>query len=480
LSLDELNREIEILKQRTLELETLRREKFPETTALKESEEEELLKLLAKDSTIIVKGKLKQNTGIKSITLTQPRSYKAHLKQTLKIEEDGSFFKEFKVKTPGFYILKCGKLETEVFLESNSTLGLIIDSLSRSDLKFVGDLAAENNFLQLKTGRFKQWYDGPTVEELSDSIDFTKRFLVQKEADLNALDSLIQKSTHPISAAFQQMEKATYEFGFARSLLPTKKEYLDTLDLNQTDLFSHYQYRKFLFEYFYSKTNFIENPTTYLPRYSDYKKQFDQINELFQEEKIRELLKTDVLYAALEQVNNSSINPLVKRFQREVKDEMYQRLIDRRYVNLVPVGNGTIAPEIEGISATGKRIKLSDYKGKYVYVFVWATWCAPCKVELPFYEKMIADYAGDNIEFLGVSVDKDKEKWLESFMYDKYPGTQILVRGDWNSPLIQDYKIQSVPHFILIGPNGEILEKDAPRPTKYIRNVLSQYGFDGV
>ena len=146
---------------------------------------------------------------------------------------------------------------------------------------------------------------------------------------------------------------------------------------------------------------------------------------------------------------------------------------------VLPV-NGTLAPEIEGVNSGGERIKLSDYKGKYVYVFVWATWCAPCKLELPFYEKLIADYGGDNIEFLGVSVDKDKDKWLESFMYDKYPGTQILVSGDWNSPLIRDYEIQSVPHFILIGPNGEILEKDAPRPTKHIRNLFSQFGFDGV
>ena len=111
-----------------------------------------------------------------------------------------------------------------------------------------------------------------------------------------------------------------------------------------------------------------------------------------------------------------------------------------------------------------------------MYIFTWATWCGPCKVELPFYERMIEDYQDENILFVGISVDKDKSKWTESFFYDNYPGLQVLVPGDWKSPFVRDYNIASIPQFVLINPDGEIAELNAERPTKNIKAQLSQYG----
>ena len=85
LTLEELTLEIETLRQKTTELEALRKQKFPDAIATSESEDE-LLMLLAKDSTIIVKGKLKQNKGINLLTISQPLSYKVNLEQKISIE----------------------------------------------------------------------------------------------------------------------------------------------------------------------------------------------------------------------------------------------------------------------------------------------------------------------------------------------------------------------------------------------------------
>ena len=89
---------------------------------------------------------------------------------------------------------------------------------------------------------------------------------------------------------------------------------------------------------------------------------------------------------------------------------------------------------------------------------------------------MLEDYSEANIEFVGISVDRSKKKWIESFFYNEYPGLQVLVPGDWKSPLVTDYQIASIPQFILIDPNGQIAELKAEHPTKNIKAQLSQYG----
>jgi len=175
-------------------------------------------------------------------------------------------------------------------------------------------------------------------------------------------------------------------------------------------------------------------------------------------------------------MNHAGVNPLVQKFKKEVSYDPFQYMVEKRYKSLVKPRKGTIAPELKGVTFEGNKFRLSEYRGKYVYIFSWATWCGPCKVEIPFYERMHEDYSDENIVFIGISVDKDKNKWRESFFYNEYPGIQVLIPGDWNSAFVKDYGVTSIPQFVLIDPNGVILETNAERPTKNIKAQLSQYG----
>jgi thiol-disulfide isomerase/thioredoxin len=115
----------------------------------------------------------------------------------------------------------------------------------------------------------------------------------------------------------------------------------------------------------------------------------------------------------------------------------------------------------------GGSTKLEDFKGKYVYIDVWATWCGPCRAEIPHLQKTEEKYHGKNIEFVSISVDvaKDHDKW-KKFVGDKtLGGTQLIADKDWSSDFIQSYGINSIPRFILIGPDGKIVEADAARPS---------------
>jgi thiol-disulfide isomerase/thioredoxin len=115
----------------------------------------------------------------------------------------------------------------------------------------------------------------------------------------------------------------------------------------------------------------------------------------------------------------------------------------------------------------GGKTKLEDFKGKYVYLDIWATWCGPCRAEIPSLKKIEEKYHGKNIEFVSISVDvdKDHEKW-QKFVTDKeLGGVQLFADKNWMSDFIQSYGINAIPRFILIDPSGNVVSADANRPS---------------
>jgi len=301
-----------------------------------------------------------------------------------------------------------------------------------------------------------------------------------------------------VSDEFVELVNANTFYAYARQLLrfdskheawtgeedfvKMDKDYLQQVSLNSQNLFYLYDYRKFIFEYFDDITDAQVEKTygtdmkTDLRLSEKYMYKYKQVSKLYSDKSIREFLRTDVAYEAMGRIKDVSVNTLVKKFRREVKNEDYVKLVDNRYKKTIPVMNGALAPEILGYDLIGDEMRLSDFRGKYVYIFVWASWCAPCKVELPHYERLVEEYGRKNIEFLGVSVDEETSRWRNSFNYNNYPGSQMLVRGNWNSPMITNYKLKSVPQFILIDPQGEILTLEAPKPSANVRGTLASYG----
>lgn len=119
----------------------------------------------------------------------------------------------------------------------------------------------------------------------------------------------------------------------------------------------------------------------------------------------------------------------------------------------------------------GGTTSLADLKGKYVYVDVWATWCGPCKREIPFLKEVEKKYHDKNIEFVSISIDNidgkrgSHDKWVKMVAEKELGGIQLFAPKDWKSQFIQDYKIKGIPRFILIDPNGNIVDASAPRPS---------------
>lgn len=129
--------------------------------------------------------------------------------------------------------------------------------------------------------------------------------------------------------------------------------------------------------------------------------------------------------------------------------------------------NGKPSPEFDYENFKGGKTKLADLKGKYVYIDLWATWCAPCRAEIPFLQKTEEKYHGKNIEFVSISIDqaKDHDKW-KKFVADKnLGGIQLFADKDWMSDFVVKYGVTGIPRFILIDSKGNIVNSNAPRPS---------------
>ncbi|MDR0745350.1 MAG: TlpA family protein disulfide reductase [Mediterranea sp.] len=127
--------------------------------------------------------------------------------------------------------------------------------------------------------------------------------------------------------------------------------------------------------------------------------------------------------------------------------------------------------------ATGKEFALSGFKGKVVYIDIWATWCGPCKREFPFLKKLEAEYHGNkDMIFLGLNVDlsKDKQKWLDFLEKETLPGIQLFAGDSANKAIMKPYNIKGIPRFMLVGKDGKLIFTDAPRPSSNeIRAVIN-------
>ena len=124
---------------------------------------------------------------------------------------------------------------------------------------------------------------------------------------------------------------------------------------------------------------------------------------------------------------------------------------------------GTESPYLEFTDLEGRKVTTDDLKGKFVFIDVWATWCGPCKQEIPHLEKLQEQMKGRDITFVSISVDKDRDAW-EKMAREQHLGGMQLYAGE-GAELSEVYGINGIPRFILLDREGYIVAPSAIRPS---------------
>lgn len=143
----------------------------------------------------------------------------------------------------------------------------------------------------------------------------------------------------------------------------------------------------------------------------------------------------------------------------EVKASYYGHYLETVLVKLEGVNVGKIAPAFAQADANGKPVALESFKGKYVLVDFWASWCGPCRAENPNLVRTYNKFKSKNFDILGVSLDNNKGKWLQAIQDDQLTWTHVSDLKYWQNEVALQYGVKSIPANFLLDKEGKIIAK---------------------
>ena len=399
------------------------------------------------------------------------------MEHEISIDKTGAFSDTVSLSKNGFYNLRINRNQAALYLTKGSNLTITLDATKFNEsISFTGGGAAENNYLAAK----KLVNDVPR-EGMADFLSLDETAYKAKvndfmETNKTALGKLEGADKYFIAQESKNLEYDTYSFlstygeGHAYftkndsfkvsdSFLP--KAYLDlTYDdvdaYNSSDAYQQMAFGHFMGDIFKEEVDITALTPADLQDVAGIK---------------IPALKDEVL-GYLSKIALSPANPDLKSlydfYVSNISDEKVKEELKTGYEKIKDLVKGKPSPSFVNYeNHKGGETSLEDLKGKYVYVDVWATWCGPCKAEIPSLKKVEKEYHNKNISFVSTSIDvaKDHEKWVDMVKDKDLGGVQLMADNNWNSKFVSDYAIQGIPRFILIDPQGNIVSADAPRPS---------------
>jgi peroxiredoxin len=158
----------------------------------------------------------------------------------------------------------------------------------------------------------------------------------------------------------------------------------------------------------------------------------------------------------------TEVAPLFNNLSADVKNttagKEYAASLDKMKATMI----GATAPEFVQNNADGKPVRLSDFRGKYLLVDFWASWCGPCRAENPNVVKSFNQYKDKGFTILGVSLDNEtgRQKWLDAIQKDGLNWAQVTDLKYWDNEVAVLYGIRSIPQNLLLDPDGKIIAKN--------------------
>lgn len=188
-----------------------------------------------------------------------------------------------------------------------------------------------------------------------------------------------------------------------------------------------------------------------------------------------------VAIAAIQQLDPDEFFPYYLKLDEAISPKYpnspFVNLFHENLLKIKKLSPGAEAPEFALPNPDGKIISLSSFKGKIVLIDFWASWCGPCRAENPNVVKLYKKYKEKGFEIFGVSLDKEKDKWLEAIKKDGLTWTHVSDLKAWDTPLVKLYNFNGIPCTFLIDKEGKIIAKNlrGEELEEKLKEVLGKY-----
>ncbi|HVI47569.1 MAG TPA: TlpA disulfide reductase family protein [Chitinophaga sp.] len=159
-------------------------------------------------------------------------------------------------------------------------------------------------------------------------------------------------------------------------------------------------------------------------------------------------------------IKPNEILPLYKKLSKAARNSPSGKDLGKRLESAKKTAVGESALEFSQADSSGANISLASFRGKYVLVDFWASWCGPCRAENPNVVKAYDKFKSKGFEILGVSLDDKKEKWLAAITADKLTWTHVSDLKGWKNTVAELYGVRAIPQNVLIDPKGKIIAKN--------------------
>lgn len=316
----------------------------------------------------------------------------------------------------------------------------------------------ENDVLR----QWNQLEDKLTCERPKNYADFFIRFdSVRREAD--GLINHLRK----LNSAFVRQATDMIEIDLFR-------HFIVYLNKNQRSYDSEEQqsayYQKIMSRFPETSDRLLSQPDgmRLLKNYFDYKQTFIYRQQQFSlDDQLKEIidpnLREEYILHRVPMTNYADFRQFEEKYFPLLSVENRRRLCNDVPRPQSELEKGKPAPNFIYEDSAGKLHSLSELRGNYVYIDIWATWCMPCKAEIPHLERLEKKFAQAKIKFVSISIDQKKDIW-KRFVNEKQLGGLQLWAGDWTQ-LPKELNLGSVPRFLLIDPEGNWVNSNADRPS---------------
>lgn len=192
---------------------------------------------------------------------------------------------------------------------------------------------------------------------------------------------------------------------------------------------------------------------------------FRQLPSLFKNDDIRNTV-ADYQMEYVLQSAPSNIEEVFDAYKQSIVGHEVPVKILNAMTSATKMKPGSMSVDFEMYDTQGNKVMFSSLKGRAVYLDVWASWCGPCRAEIPYMVNLYNRYKNNSkIVFVSISVDSNPDDWKKIINSEHPAWPQYILRNANESPLINSYQIQGIPRFILIDKDGRVADVNAPRPS---------------